>query len=693
MTAVDYRADNQIALLTINNPPVNALSHAVRVGLCDGIQRAINDSSVNAMILIGAGKNFIAGVDIREFGKPRQAPTIRDLLAVIESSTKPVIAAIDGFALGGGLELALACHWRIATSAAQVGLPEVKLGLIPGGGGTQRLPRLIGPEPAMEMITSGKPVAAQPAMTMGIIDELIDGDMVEGALAYTQKILDEQQPLRLVSQSQDKVSGVDPELFNKFRAKMERKARGQFAPWKCVDSIEAACTQPFEQGYQYELQAFQECEASPQRAALIHLFFAEREARKIADIPSDIEPLAIRSAAVIGAGTMGSGIAMCFANAGISVKLLDVSSDAVAKGLELIANNYAASVKRGSLSPEQVQEARSRIRGTDSFEELADVDIVIEAVFEDMDVKRNVFKKIDQYANSEAILATNTSTLDIDQIAAVTTRPDKVIGTHFFSPANVMKLLENVRASKSSAQTITTVMALGKKLGKVPVLARNSDGFIGNRMLRYYTEQAEFLLEEGASPEQIDQVITEFGFPMGPLAVRDLIGNDVGWLIRKANLAKFPEDHRVSPILQRLYEMGRYGQKTGAGFYRYEGRTTIPDPEAQAVFEQVAKELGIKRRQIDPGEIQARLLHPLVNEGAKILDERVAQRASDIDVVYVNGYGFPAYRGGPMFWGENTGLEHIYNTMLGLQQSFGSSWQPSTLLKRMLDTGQSWSDI
>jgi 3-hydroxyacyl-CoA dehydrogenase len=693
MTAVDYHVDNHVAILTISNPPVNALSHAVRTGIADRLQRALGDHAVEAVVLIGAGKNFIAGVDIREFGKPREPPTLRDLMSIIESSSKPIIAAIDGFAVGGGLELALACHRRIATPAAQVGLPEVKLGLIPGGGGTQRLPRLAGPEAALEMITSGNSIDAKAALTLGIIDELIDGDLLSGALGYAARVGIAKQPLRLASQRHDRVSDVDPELFNNHRQKIARKARGQLAPWKCIDSIEVACTQPFDKGYQYELDAFRDCEASPQRAALIHLFFAEREARKIADIPSDIEPLKIRSAAVIGAGTMGSGIAMCFANAGIPVKLLDVSADAVVRGLELIEKNYAVSVKRGSLREKQVQQAMLCIQGAESFEQLREVDIVIEAVFEDMEVKQKVFREIDKYGNADAILATNTSTLDIDQIATATSRPDKVVGTHFFSPANVMKLLETVRGSKSSPQTITTVMALGKKLGKVAVLARNADGFIGNRMLRYYTEQAEFLLEEGASPQQIDQLITDFGFPMGPLAVRDLVGNDVGWLIRKANLSKLPDDHRVSPILQRLYEMGRYGQKTGAGFYRYEGRTAIPDPEAQAVFEQVSTELGIKRREIESDEILARLLHPLVNAGAKVLDEGVAQRAGDIDVVYVNGYGFPAYRGGPMFWGERIGLDQILTTMSGLQQTFGSSWQPATLLKRMVESGQSWSDI
>jgi len=499
----------------------------------------------------------------------------------------------------------------------------------------------------------------------------------------------EHRPLRVTSDIAEHLHEGTPELFAEFRRRLGSKARGQLAPFRIVDSIEAACTRPKEEAFRLERQYFLECRDSPQRKALTHVFFAEREARRIPGLPSDAEPLPIRTAAVVGAGTMGGGIAMNFANAGIPVALLEVSAEALARGLAVIRKNYDTSVARGSLSQARADETFARIQGVGDYAALGNADIVIEAVFEDLNVKREVFARLDRVTAARAILATNTSTLDIDAIAASTTRPAQVVGTHFFSPANVMKLLENVRGRETSAQTIATVMALGKTLGKIPVLAGNCDGFIGNRMLMFYGSEAEFLLEEGAIPEQIDRVIEAFGFAMGPFAMRDLAGNDVGFMIRRGR--KLPADERWSPILERIVSAGRLGQKAGKGFYRYEGRTRIVDPEVTALIESVSRELGIRRREIPDEEILDRLLHPLVNEGARILEEGIAIRASDIDVVYVYGYGFPAYRGGPMFWAEQSGLQRVVDTMRRLAPTHGARWRPAALLERLAAAGQGWN--
>ena len=692
MPAVSYRRDGEIAVLEIDNPPVNAASISVREGLAAMLQQAASDPQVKAIVLSGARGSFLAGADINEIasGLSLKFPTLRDLQKQLEGLTKPVIAAIEGVALGGGFEIALTCHGRVAAASARVGLPEVKLGLLPGAGGTQRFTRLAGPEAALEAITSGTHLSAQRALELGTLDAVATNAVPE-AIALARQVVRENRPLSLASERQDKIAAVDPALFAAFRHKLERKARGQLAPWRIVDCIEAACTQPREEAFRLERQYFEECRDSPQRKALMHIFFAEREARRIPEVPSSVQPLAIRSAAVVGAGTMGGGIAMSFANAGIPVRLLEVSQEALERGLGLIRKNYAASVARGSLTQAGMDQALSLISGVRQYEALAEADIVIEAVFEDLKVKRQVLTQLDGVCAPHAILATNTSTLDIDAIAAATSRPQSVIGTHFFSPANIMKLLENVRGTNSSSQTIATVMALGKTLGKVAVLAGNCDGFIGNRMLQFYTGEAEFLLEEGASPEQIDRVIEAFGFAMGPLAVRDLAGNDVGFLIRKSRT--IPADERVSPILQRLVEAGRLGQKSGKGFYRYEGRVRSPDPEVMALIENVSRELGITRRAIADEEILDRLLHPLVNEGANIVEQGIAIRASDIDVVYVHGYGFPAYKGGPMFWAQETGFERIVATMRKLCATHGERWRPAPLLERMAASGATWKDL
>jgi 3-hydroxyacyl-CoA dehydrogenase len=692
VSAVNYRVDGDVAVLEIANPPVNALSFAVRECLMEGLARAYADSAIAAVVVSGANGTFPAGADINEIasGLALKAPMILDVQARVEAAAKPVVAALEGAALGGGFELALTCHWRVAARSAKVGLPEVKLGLIPGAGGTQRFTRLAGPEAALEAITSGAQIPAARALELGLIDALAD-DAVSAAAALGRQAAAERRPLRLASDERARIEGVSPEVFTAFRQKIAARARGQLAPWRIVDSIEAACTRPKAEALRLEREYFIECRDSPQRRALTHVFFAEREARRIPGIGAEVKPLPIRSAAVIGAGTMGGGIAMCFANAGIAVRLLELSAEALERGLGVIAKNYAASVARGSLSQERADRARSLIQGAGDYRELAGADIIIEAVFEDLEVKRQVFARLDAVAAPHAILATNTSTLNIDAIAAATSRPEQVVGTHFFSPANVMKLLENVRGRSSSPQTLATVMALGKTLGKIAVLAGNCDGFIGNRMLMYYGSEAEFLLEEGATPEQLDRVIEGFGFAMGPLAVRDLAGNDVGFLIRKGR--KLPPDERFSPILERLVAEGRLGQKAGKGFYRYQGRTRINDPEVLTLIEGVSRDLGIKRREIPDGEILDRLLHPLVNEGAKIVDEGIALRAGDIDVVYVYGYGFPAWRGGPMHWAEQAGFKHVVETMQRLASTHGARWRPAPLLERLAASGAGWSSV
>jgi len=690
--AVKYRLDGSVAIIEIDNPPVNATSIQVREGLAEALKDAASDPDVEGVVLAGSRGMFIAGADINEIssGVALKFPTLRDLQMQMEAVPKPIVAGMQGVALGGGFELALTCHWRVAAESAQVGLPEVKLGLLPGAGGTQRFTRLAGPVAALDAITSGASIPAQKARELGLVDAIAD-DVMEEAIVLARMAAADQRPLRLASNLNEKITNVDPRIFAEFRKKLATKARGQLAPWKIVDCIEAACTRPKDQAFQFERNAYNECRNSPQREALVHVFFAEREARKVPDVGAGIKPLPIRSAAVIGAGTMGGGIAMNFANAGIPVQLVELSAEALDRGLGQIRKNYSASVTRGSLAQADMDRALSLIKGVTEYEALGGADIVIEAVFEDMKVKQEVFARLDTVCGPNAILATNTSTLNIDTMAAATTRPQQVIGTHFFSPANVMKLLENVRGKHSSAQTIATAMSLGKLLNKVVVLAGNCDGFIGNRMLQFYSGEAEFLLEEGATPEQIDRVMEEFGFAMGPLAVRDLAGNDVGYAIRRSR--EIPDDERFSPILQRVFEAGRLGQKSGKGFYRYEGRTRIPDPEVLTLIEGVSRDLGITRREIPDEEILSRLLHPLVNEGARIVEEGIALRASDVDVVYVNGYGFPAYKGGPMFWAQESGFDKVVETMRKLALTHGQRWRPAPLLERLASSGQGWGDL
>jgi 3-hydroxyacyl-CoA dehydrogenase len=692
MAEVTCRVADGVAVLEIRHPPVNALSHSVRCELQEHVRRLASDLQVGGIVLTGSEGRFIAGADIHEFetGAHLKAPTIRDLQQQLEVSSKPVVAAIHGAALGGGLELAMACHWRIASRSARVGLPEVRLGLIPGSGGTQRFPRLAGPQAALEYVTSGEHIPAARALELGLLDETAE-DAVAVAITLAQRVWRDGRPLQVVSLRNDRLTGVSPELFQEFRRRIERKARGQLAPWKIIDCIEAACTLPRDEAFRFERASFMECSQSPQHQALVHLFFAEREARRIPDLSEGVEPLPVRSVGIVGAGTMGGGIAMVFANARIPVKLLEISKEALERGIESIRKNYAWSVDRGSVTRESASESQSLIEGVTDYAALADRDLIIEAVFEDLEIKKQVFARLNQAAAPTAILATNTSALDVDAIAAAATHPERVIGLHFFSPAQVMKLLEVVRGKRSSAAALTTAMALARRVGKVAVLSGNCDGFIGNRMWQFYTAEAEFLLEEGATPEQVDGVMEAFGFAMGPLAVRDLAGNDVGLAIRKRR--QLPRDERTSPLLAKLVEQGRLGQKIGKGYYRYEGRVRRPDPEVTALIEEISLERGIQRRHIGDEEILARLLHPLVNEGARILAESIASRASDIDLVYVNGYGFPAYRGGPMFWADTIGLEKVVATMRSLAPTHGARWAPAPLLVELAGSGRGFGSL
>jgi len=683
LSTVHNRMAGGIAVLTITNPPVNAMSMAVRAELLAAVQLASADAAVEAIVLIGANDMFIPGADIREFGKPITGPSGRDVIAAIEASAKPVVAALGGNALGGGLEIALGCHARVALPSCKLGLPEVNIGLLPGAGGTQRLPRLVGGAKALDMITTGKPIGAAEALKCGVVDELVDGDLLAGAIAFAQRMLAERRPLQLVRDRTDRTGDIDPALFIDMRQKNARKWKGLIAPQRIVDCVEAACTRPFDEGYALEMTAFDECKVSPQRAALIYLFGAERDVAKIPGQPADLQPQAIRSAAVVGAGTMGGGIAMCFANAGIPVWLLDANAEGLARGRALIEKNYATSVARGSLAQAKMDSALSLITGTLEYAAIAEADIVIEAAFEDMAIKQAVFAELDAVMKPGAILATNTSTLDIDKIAAATGRPENVIGAHFFSPANVMRLLEVVRAAKTSAQTIATTMALAKAINKVGVLAGNADGFIGNRILAVYGRECDFLLEEGATPWQVDRALQGFGFPMGLYLMRDMSGLDVGWRIRQYREQFRDKTLRYSPIADRLCELGRFGQKTGQGYYKYDGRTGTPDPAVEALIEQVARERGIARRAVTDDEIVTRVLTAMANEGMKIVGEGIALRSSDIDVAYVHGYGFPRHQGGPMYWAERRGWSSVYETVQHYHASQGALWKPAPLLDEM----------
>lgn len=685
MTAVSSSKEDGVAVITIDNPPVNALSQAVRQGLIEQLDAAASDSEITAAVLICAGTTFVAGADITEFGKPPVAPSLTEVRAVMDRFEKPLVAAMHGTVLGGGLEIALVCHRRVAVPGTKFGLPEVKLGILPGAGGTQRLPRVAGAARALDMILSGEPLDTETALAEGIIDEIAQGDLKAAGVTLARELVG--KPIVRVRDRTDKIANTDPQLFEDARSKASRSARGLLAPAKIVDCVEAACTLPFDEGAEVERAALNECMASPQRAALVHLFFAERQARKVDELKG-VAPAEIKIAAVLGAGTMGGGIAMCFANVGIPVYLLDVSEEALARGRGVIEKNYATSVKRGSLAQAAADAALARISYVTDYARIGDADIVVEAVFEDMGLKKEIFARLDAVMKPGAVLATNTSTLDIDEIADSTGRPEAVCGTHFFSPANVMRLLENVRGAKSSPQTLATAMELGRALNKVTVLAGNCDGFIANRMQAPFGNEVDRLIEEGAEIEQIDRVMTGFGMSMGPVAVRDLVGIDTSWRIRDQRRKLRPEAQPPTPLLDRIHAAGRLGQKSGAGYYRYENRKALPDPEVAAMIDAIASEMGVERRPIEDTEILDRLMLALVNEAAKILEDGTALRAGDIDLAYVYGYGFPTWRGGPMFWAQSEGLGRIYDKISAYYERMGGAWKPSALIAEAAKTGK-----
>ena len=691
-----YELHGPVAVITLDNPPVNGLGHAARAGVVAGIERANADAAVAAIVLIGAGKLFSGGADIREFNTPRATaePALRTVIRTVEASVKPVVAAIGGACMGGGLELALGCHFRVASPGAMVALPEVRLGLLPGAGGTQRLPRVVGVETALRMIVGGASVAAGELRATRIFDAIVDGDLLEGAVAFARKITAENLPAKRVRDIEIDCPDA-ANLFQSARDKAAIEAKHFPAPQKCIDAVAAAVAMAFDDGLAFERQLFLELLQSPESRALRHAFFAERAAARIPGVPETTPTRKIETIGVVGAGTMGTGIAMTALNAGIPAVLLEMSQEALDKGLAMIRRNYEGSAQRGKLTREKLDENMALLRPTLSYDDLRDVDLVIEAVFEDMDLKRQVFATLDGVLKPGAILATNTSTLDVNRIAAATNRPQDVIGMHFFSPANVMKLLEVVRGAGTGNDVLMTVMRLAKKIGKIAVVSGVCDGFIGNRMLEQYLRQALFLLEEGASPRQVDGALEGFGMAMGPFRMSDLAGNDVGWRIRKRRYVE--KSHVIySRIADRLCEAGRFGQKTGLGWYRYEPgrRDALPDPAVDALIAGYRAEIGNTPRAIDDAEIVGRCILALVNEGARILEEGIALRASDIDVAYLAGYGFPRYRGGPMLYADMLGLPESMRRMRQFAtnpHADSAFWQPAPLLERLAAEGKSFT--
>jgi 3-hydroxyacyl-CoA dehydrogenase len=695
---VQLTKDNGIAVITINNPPVNALSPGVPESISDALDQVAKDDSVKAAVLIGGGRTFVAGADIKEFGKmtsgkPRGAGLL-PLLLKIEDSSKPVVIAIHGTAFGGGLELAMAGHYRVAVSSAQVGQPEVKLGLIPGAAGTQRLPRLAGVAKAVEMCTTGNPVKAEDALKHGIVDRIIEGDLLSGAAAFAREVAGRPAPKTCERNEKLGNAAENAQIFSSARENAAKKQRGLLAPVAAIEALEAATKLPFDEGCKLEQKLFIDCLFSDQSKSLIHVFFAEREVSKIPDIPKDTAVIPVKSAGVIGAGTMGGGIAMVLANAGIPVLLKEADQAALDRGLATIQSNYANSVKRGRFTQQVADERLKRITPTLTYDDFSKADLVIEAVFEGMALKKEVFKQLDRVCRAGAILASNTSTLSIDEIASSTSRPEFVIGTHFFSPANVMRLLEIVRGKATSKEVIATCMQFSKTLGKVGVLVGNCRGFVGNRMFGPYRREAQFLVEEGAAIEAVDRALSDFGMAMGPLATGDLAGLDVGWRIRKEYRHLEMPGIRQPFAEDRLCELGRYGQKTGVGWYKYDDqRRATPDPVVADLVRKWVDQAGIVQRQISAREITDRCLYALANEGARILEEGYALRASDIDIIYLNGYGFPAHRGGPMWYADTVGLKQVYERVCELHKQHGETWRPAPLLKELAEQGKTFSDF
>jgi len=696
--SASYEVRGDVAVITLDNPPVNGLGHATRAAVAEAIGRAEDDAAVRAVVITGAGKAFSGGADIREFGSPKAMaePNLLSLIARVEACSKPVVAAIHTVCMGGGLELALGCHYRVAAPGANIALPEVKLGLLPGAGGTQRLPRALGVEPALNMIVSGEPVKSELlAQVPGqkLIDRLVDGDLIEGALAFAREVADA-RPLPRVRDLKARHANADG-FFGFARNTVKAMAKNFPAPGRCVDCVEQAVKAKFEDGMRYEREAFAALMLTPESKALRHAFFAERAASKIADVPESTVPRTIAKVGVIGAGTMGGGISMNFLNAGLPVVILETKQDALDRGVATIRKNYEAQVKKGKLKAEKYEERMALLATTLDYAALADCDLIIEAVFEDIAVKEAVFKALDAVAKPGAILASNTSTLDVDRIAAFTSRPQDVIGTHFFSPANVMKLLEVVRGAKTAPDVLVTVMQLGKKIRKTCVVSGVCDGFIGNRMIEQYSRQAGFLLEEGCTPAQVDRAVEKFGFAMGPFRMGDLAGNDIGWYIRKRRYQEKPH-MRYSKTADLLCELGRFGQKTGAGWYDYQAgkRDAVPSAVVEEMISAHRKSLGITPREISDDEIVHRLVYSLVNEGAKIVEEGIAMRASDIDMVYLTGYGFPLHRGGPMCYADTVGLYNVVQAMNRFRKNpldDASFWEPAPLLARLAAEGKSFS--
>jgi 3-hydroxyacyl-CoA dehydrogenase len=696
---VNYTRRGPVAVITINNPPVNALSPGVPEGIAKGIETAAADSEVKAIVVIGGGRTFIAGADIKEFGKVTSGEkprfSLNSVLETIENSTKPVVMAIHGTAFGGGLEVAMAGHYRVAAPSAQVGQPEVKLGIIPGAGGTQRLPRLAGVAKAVEMCALGEPMDAKAANAAGVIDKLIDGDLLEGAIAFAQEVA--AKPIVKTRDRKEKLTdgAGNTAIFAVAREQARKTKRGQMAPLAAIDAVEAATKLSFEEGLAREAEIFRVCLFSTQSKALIHAFFGERAVSKIPDVPKETKTYDIKRAAVIGAGTMGGGIAMNYANAGIPVIIKETAQDALDRGIATIRKNYENSVKKGRFSQAVMDQRMALITPQLTYDGFDQADIIVEAVFEGMALKKEIFAAIDKIAKPDCVLASNTSTLSIDEIASATGRPQMVIGHHFFSPANVMRLLEIVRGAKTSKEVIATSMALAKKLNKVGVLAGNCRGFIGNRMIHCYGREAQFLIEEGAAVEQVDGAIYDFGLAMGPLAMGDLAGLDVGWRIRKEFKHLEKPGVRIPHVADALCELGRFGQKTGKGYYAYDAnRKPSPDPEVTALIEKVAKDHGIQRHAVTNEEIIERTIYALVNEGARILEEGIALRAVDIDIVYLNGYGFPAWRGGPMFYADTIGLKNVLARVEEFEKRHGSDlWAPAPLLKKLAEAGKTFESF
>jgi 3-hydroxyacyl-CoA dehydrogenase len=682
---VEHDRDGDVHVLRLANAPVNTLRTEVRAGLLEGLKAAASNGA-RAIVLIGSGRNFSAGAEMTEFGKPRKPPSLPEVFDAIEQSKVPVVAAIHGNALGGGLELALACHARVASPGAQVGLPEVKRGFVPGAGGTQRLPRLIGLE-ALRIIVSGDPVPAEEAVRLGFVDAVLPGELEKAAVAWARENAGRQ--FTLARNRTDRIQGQDMAAFDEAAKKLTARSRGQESPKGCVEAVRAAFTKPFEEGLQVEREQFQRLVAGEQSQALRHIFFGEREAQRIPGMPADTKPLPVNKVVVIGGGTMGGGIAMSCANFGMPVTIVETSEEALKKGLARCQANWKRTVDSGRLSQAEMDKRAARLKGTTDFDAaVREADLVIEAVFEDMGVKKEIFARLDKVARPGIVLASNTSTLDIDQIASATTRPELVCGMHFFSPANVMRLLEIVRGKATSFQTIATAMDVGRRIGKLNVVVGNCDGFVGNRMTGKRGPQIEKLLLEGCLPQDIDRVLEGYGMAMGPLATGDLAGLEIGAAVRKAR-------GTVAPIADAIVAAGRFGQKTGKGYYLYdENRKRQPDPEVERIILETAEKMQVRRRKIPDEEILERLLLPMVNEGARILEEGVASRPVDIDVIFANGFGWPAWRGGPMFWADRMGLPAVRDKLTQYAEATGDqNLRPASLIVRLAETGGSFATM